>query len=556
MKIITVFPTTLVSFFLAAQLNAQTAFLTRDSLSINKINAMVTVHGDLWFDPSDTTAHCFYPAGTHNSISSAGGLWMSGYDASSSLHISANMYRMPGNDFWPGPLDASGSLTYDSSQKWSRIWNVTKSQIDAFRALTSPNATNTPAVIWEWPAKGNTHAKGAGGAALAIGNNMAPFVDVNGDGTYSPELGDYPKIKGDQALWWVYSDNGPVHNQTGGTPLKVEVHAMAYGYNRGGATDRMLFYAYDIINQSSVSYDSFRVGMYADVDLGGYSDDFIGCDTTRALGFYYNGDITDAQYGTTPPVAGITMEDLSSGGTHAFMSSFGYVLNDGSAAGKPTTPAQYNNYLHSRTRSGGHFTDDYAGSGHISIGYGSGPDVNYMYSGNPTVHGQWSECDAVNLPGDRTMIMASGDIALAPGATASITFIQAVSGLVYGNACGDSTGGPLPGILPTVDSGRAIYDGSVPPPLGVVNNVANTNNAAIHLYPNPAHNELIVADRAAVIAGSADIVVYNCMGQAVIEQHTDMARSYLVNIGQLSAGTYLISYTTAYGHETSRFIKE
>ncbi len=59
------------------------------------------------------------------------------------------------------------------------------------------SAANTPIPILEWPANGNPFAKGAGGVALVVNHDLAPFVDVNGDGKYNPLLGDYPAMKGD-----------------------------------------------------------------------------------------------------------------------------------------------------------------------------------------------------------------------------------------------------------------------------------------------------------------------------------------------------------------------
>ncbi|MBK7691106.1 MAG: hypothetical protein IPJ31_08310 [Bacteroidetes bacterium] len=57
---------------------------------------------------------------------------------------------------------------------------------------------------------------------------MAPFVDVNNDNIYNALDGDYPDIEGEQALWWVFNDNGKTHNETNGLPLKIEVKALAY----------------------------------------------------------------------------------------------------------------------------------------------------------------------------------------------------------------------------------------------------------------------------------------------------------------------------------------
>jgi hypothetical protein len=38
---------------------------------------------------------------------------------------------------------------------------------------------------------------------------------MNGDGHYNCLQGDYPLIKGDQIIWWVFNDNYNKHTETG-----------------------------------------------------------------------------------------------------------------------------------------------------------------------------------------------------------------------------------------------------------------------------------------------------------------------------------------------------
>ena len=46
------------------------------------------------------------------------------------------------------------------------------------------------------------------GHTINFDKDLAPFVDVDNDGNYNPLNGDYPKIKGNQSIWWVMNDNG------------------------------------------------------------------------------------------------------------------------------------------------------------------------------------------------------------------------------------------------------------------------------------------------------------------------------------------------------------
>ena len=47
----------------AIRLHAQAPFPTMDSININKINATVLVHGDMWWNPTLEVAQCFFPNG-------------------------------------------------------------------------------------------------------------------------------------------------------------------------------------------------------------------------------------------------------------------------------------------------------------------------------------------------------------------------------------------------------------------------------------------------------------------------------------------------------------
>ncbi len=226
------------------------------------------MHGDMFWNPATGVAACEFPQGSGKNINFASALWMSGYDGSGQLHLTAQTYRQNGNDYWPGPLDSSDTLTYASSQNWAKIWKVNNSDLQYFLGLTTHTTTNTPQAILTWPAKGNVNAQGNAGAALTITNDMAPFIDLNGNGIYEPLLGEYPDIKGDQALWWVFSDNGPTHTQSNGKPLGVEVHAMAYAYSRGTLIDNVIYFDYTVVNRSPNSYSNMRIGLWDDIDLG------------------------------------------------------------------------------------------------------------------------------------------------------------------------------------------------------------------------------------------------------------------------------------------------
>ena len=405
--------------------NAQTPFSTCDSMSVNNINARQLIHGDMWWNPATQLNSCEFPKGSEKHLAAGGALWMSGYDGANGLHIAAQTYRQHGTDYWPGPLDSNGTLSYATSQNWARFWKVAASDISTFNGIATHTVANTPAVILEWPAKGNAHAKGFNGVSLSITQDIAPFVDVNSDGIYDALQGDYPAIKGDQALWWIFSDNGPTHSESNGLPLKVEIHAMAFAYNRGTLIDNVVYYEYNIYNKSSGNYNNFRIGQWADMDLGWAFDDYIGFDSSHRMGIVYNGKSPDGSgqfnsYGTNIPVAGVTMVVLPGDNppsTFAPAGSFMYYNNDATRLGNPVSPLEHDNYLRSKWRDSTHVVNDFQGYGIPSSGYGSGPLTNYCFTGDPSNHLEWSECSSQNAPNDRRFIITSNDFTLNAGSS-------------------------------------------------------------------------------------------------------------------------------------------
>ena len=123
---------------------AQSPFSTIDYVDINNIKAALLVHGDMWWNPTTQLASCEFPKGSGHHISFMSSLWMSGYDAGNNLYVSAQTYRQNGNDYWPGPLDSNGTLTYTNSEAWAKIWKINQTDINTFNAISVHDTANTP----------------------------------------------------------------------------------------------------------------------------------------------------------------------------------------------------------------------------------------------------------------------------------------------------------------------------------------------------------------------------------------------------------------------------
>jgi PKD repeat protein len=440
----------MVCGFYTIQLNAQlnpycAPPWSQIDLDINNVRARIMVGGDMWWDL--TTARYEIPKNSGNNSLFCGSVWMGGLDPIGNLHVAAGTYRQTGIDFWAGPLDTIYHFPNDSScDKYDRIWRVNRATVESFVQNRTDPAYVIPEEILSWPGNGNTawgHAK-----------QLAPYVDVDANGIYNPLQGDYPAFNlsgqnncnqdllGDQALWWVFNDNGNTHSETGGQPFGLEVHATAYAFSsQEDALNNATFYRYKIINRSTVDYHSVWFGMFSDYDLGDAFDDYVGCDVGRGLGYCYNGDTADGSsptggggtYGEHPPSIGVDFlngpladpdgvdndRDFFVDETNERFILSGSIYYDGNftVTGNPSSAPEFYTFLQSKWKDGTHLT--YGGSG-----YGNSVIADFMFPGTSDPLGwgtggvpqpPWDEINSGNLPSDRRQLNSVGPFTFQSG---------------------------------------------------------------------------------------------------------------------------------------------
>ena len=226
-------------------------------------------------------------------------LWIGGLDSDNNLHLAAVRFNQGhngncGEDFWSGPLRVTDASTdiYEVMD-YHHVWKVSRADIEAL--IANPNGY-IPEDILTWPAHGNV--------ADGYAENLAPFVDVDGDGIYNPRNGDYPDILGDMALFCIYNDNYAEHTESEGEPLGIEVHCMLYGFDAPSdeKLNNTLFMRQWIYNRSANTYTNTYVGYWTDFDIGNSQDDYVGCNVQNGYYYGYNGDDFDEDYGSNIPV--------------------------------------------------------------------------------------------------------------------------------------------------------------------------------------------------------------------------------------------------------------
>lgn len=449
----------------------------REQLDINNVRCLLHNGGDMWWDLVGNPRYEI-PKGSGRHSLFAASLWIGGTDASGQMRVAAQTYRQDGYDFWPGPLvQGTGAVDDAICSKWNKMFKITKAEIEAFRAAYELSKSTGVVLdmglypnVASWPAFG-TDADGNNVTADMNGKTiyMAPFEDVDGNLAYEPSAGDYPKIRGDQAIWWVINDKGNAHTSTGAEPIGVELHIMAFAFTAANAINNMTFYDQIVINRSALVLNQTYMGQWIDADLGYFKDDYVGCDTTRGLGICYNSDNDDSGnngYNANPPAVGVDffkgpLADLNDGidnnkngvvdedGETIIMSKFVYYNNDFSLKGNPETGVHFYNYLRGIWKDGTPMVDN----GKDAYGpTAPGSPTNYIFPGSVCNQTGWIEGSAAGTaPDDRRLLQSAGPFTLNPGAVNEV-----ITGVVW--ARGSSNINSVCELLSADDVAQALFD--------------------------------------------------------------------------------------------------
>lgn len=349
----------------------------------NNVEANVNNGGIFFNDVVNQSPGFEYPKGSEKHLIYANTFWFGTEDNSGNKKLAAQLYNW-GGDFFPGPLVPFAATANIEPGFVSKIHQVTKSEIqDHIDNYADPSYV-IPSSIANWPAHGDV--------SQGFDFYLAPFVDVNNDGMYFPEEGDYPLIRGDFATYMILNDKKDVH-ASGGDPLGVECHFMFYQYNTTDYLNNTVFLNIKVINRSAIDYPEFKVGCFLDPDIGNSTDDAVGCDTNQRVMYAYNFPNNDDIYGANPPAIGVVNLNQS-------MDVFGYFSDDIAEMTLPNTASDFHGFLDGNWKDGTPFT--LGGNG-----YGGNTNTKYLFSGNPNVPGEWSEVEAGLLPSESRMFMVS-----------------------------------------------------------------------------------------------------------------------------------------------------
>lgn len=513
----------LIAFAICALCKAQVPKYDTGIINTNAVSALFTADGTQNFKSTGLPAY-YVPYPRNVASIFCGALWVGGFDVGNQLHMAAQTYHQNGTDFWPGPIMTTYSTHEDTI--WNHVWLVYKSSIDSFREGKFGN--NIPASILNWPGNGNT--------SLGEMANLAPYLDSDHNGYYDPSGGDYPLIRGDEALYTIVNDARNIHTETGGASLGIEVHLMAYQFNSPDTTiNETTFLHYDIFNRSSFTYYDVYFGSWIDMDVGNGGLNLIGCDSANNYwytydGSWYNQNGTGAFAGEkgylwSPPAQSLAY--LCDTMTH-----FVYYNNDFTVQGNPTNANWYYGYLKSLWGDNTHTT--YGGNG-----YGGSTQTNYMFSGNPADTTGWSEITARDAPGDRHGISSTGPYTLDAGKMKPLDLA-----LVFSRGGADSGYGniyPVTMLPSRINDVKNFYNaqsyGCDESLLGVPSVNSTIAKQSISVYPNPTNGIFTIE-----LSGKNSryfVEIYNVLGEKVYSNyHIVKSSNYRIDLSSQSSGVY------------------
>ena len=495
-----------------------------ESISINQIKTSVKATEPLFSSSSLNAARNFeFPKDSMRQ-----GIYSSNFIVAAKKTNQSNFDVYPLRAYYtafiPGPIRNTAGVTKEY------IVKVSQEEINVHKLNYNLPSYTIPNGIKNWPAYGDS--------TLGIAKDLAPFVDANSNGCYDPENGDYPIIKGDEAIYWI---NHPENKD-----LKLEYHWMMYAFNDPARQylNQSLFVQYTIVNRDVSAYDSVKVGMQVDGDLGNPSDDFVGCDSINNIFYTYNGDLFDEAfrgntgYGNNTPALGVKF--LSDSMTNAL-----YYNNGSATNGDPTNAQEWLNYMNSRWRNGQQVK--YGGNGFNTADVTTIP-TNYMFSGNPYTQVGWSEVNPGptehrNNEGDRRFFGSMPYFALQPNERKTIEVVvgygmtpdttiqvgqniaEMISVLNASGSFNDTISLPVSDFA-TTDSCNATTS---------INELSNQEQQNLKFFPNPTEGVINILATESMVR----IELYDMKGSKLVSVNP-ASKAYRLNLDGLNEGVYIV----------------
>jgi len=572
------------------------------SIAIESANVRAGLmnQGDMFWNTATSLPNFNWPKTQSNTqtiknLMFASALWFGGIDKSDGNKVIASVqtYRESGRfrNFWPGPvLDGQNPATSSLNCKvWDQHFKVDRISIDSFFTALQTNPlplaeNKIPAQIKYWPGKGNQFLKASAIDSglvntIAFDQKLAVFIDVNFNGIYDPQNGDYPNLENRSSMvWWVMNDIGNIksfpENTTlvPGANLEYQVLASTYpALNQQNYLDNSIFFEYIILNKGFRTLDSSYIGLWGDFDIGNPEDDYVQCHVMKNLSIGFNADNDDEGvigYGLNPPAIAFKVLDgplayISDGidnnrngivdesGEKILMSNFKYYnIGNNPTNGETRSFNDFYNYLKGNWKNGSRTT--FGQEGITPVGT-SNPICQFMFPGlsdpigyglggtpqNPITLPEWSESVAGNPPGDRRSLISAGPFQLLPGGQIKYSFVTLVG--FGGNN------------LENVNQISKISDSLdlFLPVLTSTNPFEKKAELIFNLYPNPAREKILVSTNESI----EGLSLYNMQGMQMFYKAVK-SQNVEILTNELPRGMYWVKASLKSGTMIKKLILE
>ncbi|OQX78999.1 MAG: hypothetical protein B6D61_04320 [Bacteroidetes bacterium 4484_249] len=370
-----------------------------EHLDINNINAQINCVGNQfrtlnYFNLIKPEFGFEAPKGGGVSSIYNSTLWVGGMDENNNIHTACERNRTgrypyasgKGYDFWPGPVMDTVNYNVDYLFDNNKIWELTREEIRNHIINYNLPGYQMPENIENWPAHGNTD--------LGAAHLLAPFVDLNDNQLYEPELGESPAVKGDNSFSFIFNDDFDEHTESFGRKLGIEVFGQAYAFDcpDDSAFYNTIFLSYQIINRSDTNYVDLYIGNYTNLMIGNPGDDLLVCDTILNAFYAFNEDDFDDTTSTYypgymhhPPAQAVVFLNIKM--DNFMYSKFPYPPSDSNFSADPNDDYEYYNFMKAIWNDSTHLT--YGGAGHLG-----GQSVNYAFTGNPITNEGWTQLNS------------------------------------------------------------------------------------------------------------------------------------------------------------------
>jgi len=539
-------------------------------LQSNDVKALVNANGYLFTDMYGNPAFEI-PIGSGKSTMYTTSLMVGSRDTSGNTFILLDRYAGDSSVFI-GPMDTTDCINDQPAPfEWNRVWNISAAEIEYHRFHWWEPTYTMPEVIENWPAHGDS--------SLNHARNLAPFIDVNQNDRYEPLSGDYPFIKGDQAVLFInHNPLNALNFYSGTIPMGLQSIGMLYAYNceTDSLISSSIFLDYTVKNMSQNTYNNTYLGIFADIDIGYFMDDYQGTFVDIQTIYGYNGDAFDDSigspgYGNKPPAQGITVLKNPLADPYD-----GIDNNDNTIIDEADeTMGMYSTAIFNDVMFGGSYPyQDYYNfmrgwfNDTVPITWftqypspSTGAACRYMYPGesDPSWIGtggvaqtpdNWDEYVQSNTPGERDATMSFGPFTFDPGESKSMTLA-----FVYAQNNNYSYF-KMPILLHTfVQKLRNLYASDNVPCGGSFSGIASSQvQSDFQLYPNPAADEVTIDLSQHFVSDKNQVVeIYDLKGQQILRIPCTAALQS-IPVSGLGEGVYIVRISSSLGCTAKRLV--